>query len=221
MNIGETWSFSLPGMWSKVTSSKKNRRWYFRQRSWFALARGLFHKQRVDDQKSINKFGSSRNILSRRAQMSTEICIKLFTRKRIQRRDRRLPSLLSSLSFYQTILESSLQTRFMFDIKEIIINRCANICSRRNTGRPVENCDRFAWIPSNSQRRSHCWLQQSRKYSTTCNFALLSNSVCYSLCCVRLRHDHMKLIYCGVLFLEGFSAKQQKTPKKKGIIAAL
>ena len=83
MNIGETWSFSLPGTWSKVTSSKKNRRWYFRQRSWFALARSLFHKQRVDDQKSINKFGSSRNILSRRAQISTEICIKLFTRTRI------------------------------------------------------------------------------------------------------------------------------------------
>ena len=155
MNIGETWSFSLPGTWSKVTSSKKNRRWYFRQRSWFALARSLFHKQRVDDQKSINKFGSSRNILSRRAQMSTEICIKLFTRTRISRRDRRRPSLLSSLNIYKTILESSLQTRFMFDIKEIIINRCANIYSRRNTGRPVENCDRFAWIPSNPQRRSH------------------------------------------------------------------
>ena len=75
--------FLLPGTWSKVTSSKKNRRWYFRQSSWFALARSLFHKQHVDDQKSINKFGSSRNILSQRAQMSTEICIKLFTRTRI------------------------------------------------------------------------------------------------------------------------------------------
>ena len=31
----------------------------------------------------------------------------------------------------------------MFDMKEIIINRCANIYSRRNTGRPVENCDRI------------------------------------------------------------------------------
>ena len=31
-----------------------------------------------------------------------------------------------SLNFYETILELSLQTRFMFDIKEIIINRCAN-----------------------------------------------------------------------------------------------
>ena len=83
MNIGETWSFSLPGTWSKVTSSKKNRRWHFRQRSWFALVRRLFHKQHVDDQKSINKFGSSRNILSRKAQMVTKICIKLFTRTRI------------------------------------------------------------------------------------------------------------------------------------------
>ena len=26
MNIGETWSFSLPGTWSKVSSTKKNRR---------------------------------------------------------------------------------------------------------------------------------------------------------------------------------------------------
>ena len=31
-----------------------------------------------------------------------------------------------SLNFYETILELNLQTRFMFDIKEIIINRCAN-----------------------------------------------------------------------------------------------
>ena len=33
-------------------------------------------------------FGSSRNTLSRSAQISTEICIKLFTRRRIKRRDR-------------------------------------------------------------------------------------------------------------------------------------
>ena len=82
-NISETWSLSLAGTWSKVTFSKKNRRWSFHQRSWFALARSLFHKQRVDDQKSINKFGSLRNILSQRAQMSTEICIKLLKRMKI------------------------------------------------------------------------------------------------------------------------------------------
>ena len=101
--------------------------------------------------------GSSRNTLSRRAQMSTEICIKLFKRRRIKRRNR-LRSFLISLNFYQTTLESSPQTRFMFDIKKFnIINRCANIYSWRNTGWPqaVENCDQFAWIPLNSQSRSH------------------------------------------------------------------
>ena len=68
-------------------------------------------------------FGSSRNTLSRRAQMSTEICTKLFTRRRIKRRDRRR-SFSISLNFYQTILESSPQTRFMFDIlkKLLLIN---------------------------------------------------------------------------------------------------
>ena len=54
--------------------------------------------------------GSSRNTLSRRTQISTEICIKLFTRRRIKRRDRRR-SFSISLNFYQTILELSPQTR--------------------------------------------------------------------------------------------------------------
>ena len=54
MNIGETWSFSLPSTWLKISSTKKNCRKYFRQRSWFAFARSLFHKQRVYCQKSIN-----------------------------------------------------------------------------------------------------------------------------------------------------------------------
>ena len=34
--------------------------------------------------------------------------------------------------------------------KEIIINRCTNIYSQRNTVQPVENFDRFAQILSNS-----------------------------------------------------------------------
>ena len=62
-------------------------------------------------------FGSSRNTLSRRAQMSTEICIKLFTRRRIKRQVDDVPS----LNFYQTILESSSQTKFMFDIKKLLL----------------------------------------------------------------------------------------------------
>ena len=65
-------------------------------------------------------FGSSRNTLSPRAQMSTEICTKLFTRRRIKRRDRRR-SFSITLNFYQTILESSPQTRFVFDIKKLLL----------------------------------------------------------------------------------------------------
>ena len=65
-------------------------------------------------------FGSSRNTLSRRAQMPTEICIKLFTRRRIKRRER-WHSFSISLNFYQIILESSTQTRFMFDVKKLLL----------------------------------------------------------------------------------------------------
>ena len=129
--------------------------------------------------------GSSRNTLSQRAQMSTEICIKLFTRRRIKRQDRRR-SFSISLNFYQTILESSPQTRFMLDIKKFnIINRCANIYSWRNTGWPraVEYCNWFARIPSNSQSRSHYWLVQV--YGTKCNVALLHNSVCHCFTLLR------------------------------------
>ena len=45
---------------------------------------------------------------------------KLFTRRRIKRRNRR-HSFSISLNFYQTILESSPQTRFMFDIKKLLL----------------------------------------------------------------------------------------------------
>ena len=148
--------------------------------------------------------------------MSTEICIKLFTRRRIKRRDRR-HSFSNSLNFYQMILESSLQTRFMFDIKKFnIINRCTNIYSRRNTGWPqaVENCNRFARIPSNSQTRSHYWLQQSRKYRCTVRSATLRYSttqfVIVSLCCIlfSLRHEIN-------LFRRSFSSKVLVQSSKK------
>ena len=65
-------------------------------------------------------FGSLLNTLSRRAQMSTEVSIKLFTRRRIKRQDRRRCSVSISLNFYQTILESSLQTKFLFNIKKLL-----------------------------------------------------------------------------------------------------
>ena len=89
--------------------------------------RSTFHKQCVYYQKSINiqksfhlAGGSSRITLSGRAQMSTEICIKLFTRRRIKRRNRWC-SFSISVNFYQTILESSPQTRFVFDIKKLLL----------------------------------------------------------------------------------------------------
>ena len=146
-------------------------------------------------------FGSTCNTSSRRAQISTEINIKLFTRMRIKRRDR-WRYFLISLNFYQTIQESSPQTRFMFDIKKLLlINVLTFIPGETEDSRPVENCNRFARISSNSQRRSHSWLQQSRKYRTTCNTALLHSSVCY---CFALLRFIMKLIYCGVLFLREF-----------------
>ena len=63
-------------------------------------------------------------------------------------------SFLISLSVYQTNLLSSPQSRDIFNKKEIVFNRCAKSHSRRNTGQPVENCDRFAGksirLPSNS-----------------------------------------------------------------------
>ena len=56
--------------------------------------------------------------------------------------------------------------------------------------------------------RSHYWLQQSRKYSMTCNIVLLHQ---LSLLLFRfvVFHYDMKLSYCGVLLFVRFSAKQQ------------
>ena len=67
--------------------------------------------------KSINIQRSFIRVIAQ--QMSTEICTKLFSRRRIKRQDRRR-SFSISLNFYQTILESSLQTRFMLDIKKLL-----------------------------------------------------------------------------------------------------
>ena len=71
LHIGETWSFSLPGTWSKVSSTKKNFvAKYLRQRSWFGKK---FVPQTAYSSSEVNKytaelsFGSSRNTLSRTA----------------------------------------------------------------------------------------------------------------------------------------------------------
>ena len=71
LHIGETWSFSLPGTWSKVSSTKKNFvAKYLQQRSWFGKK---FVQQTGYSSSEVNKytlelsFGSSRNTLSRTA----------------------------------------------------------------------------------------------------------------------------------------------------------
>ena len=135
--------------------------------------------------------------------MSTEICTKLFTRRRIERRDRRR-SFSISLNFYQTILESSLQTRFMFDIKKLSL------------------IDALTFIPGETQDdplRIAIDLPKFRRIPQACHSTDLQRCVTPQLSLLLFRfvafHYDIKLIYCGFFFLEGFSAKQQKTPKKK------
>ena len=78
--------------------------------------------------------------------------------------------------------------RFMFDIKEIVINRCANIYSRRNTGRPVEN--RSICLNSVEFPKKVTLLIYSKAESTV---QLVIHFVSF--------HYNMILIYCGVLSL--------------------
>ena len=123
MNTGKTWSILLPTTWSKVSSTKKKCCWYFRQRSWCgkkSLPQTACLLSKVNKYTAELSVGSSCNTLSRRSQMSTEICIKSFTRRRMKRRDRQ-HSFSISLHFYHTFLESSLQTRFMFDKKKLLL----------------------------------------------------------------------------------------------------
>ena len=120
--------------------------------------------------------GSSRNTLSRRAQMSTEICIKLFTRRRIKGRDKRR-SFPISLIFYQTILESSPQTRFMFDINKFnISNRCAKFFSpEKHRMRSI--CPNSVEFPKQVILLITA-KQKVQVYGTRCNVVLLHNSIC-------------------------------------------
>ena len=67
-------------------------------------------------------FGSSCNTLSRRAQMSTEVCIKLFTRRRIKRWDRLQCSLsISLLKFLSDYSGIESANQILARHKEIII----------------------------------------------------------------------------------------------------
>ena len=81
------------------------------------LARNLFHKQRIYHQKSINiqqsfHLGCCATLYIAKGSLTNK-------KEDFKYRDRR-HSFSVSLNFYQTILQSSLQTRFMFDIKKLL-----------------------------------------------------------------------------------------------------
>ena len=82
LHIGETWSFSLPGTWSKVSSTKKNFvAKYLQQRSWFGkkfVPQTGYLSSEVNKYTGELSFGSSRNTyqangLSRRRILSADI----------------------------------------------------------------------------------------------------------------------------------------------------
>ena len=172
----ETWSFSLLGTWSKVSSTKKNRRIGKKSVPQTACLLSV-----VDKYTAELSFGSSRNTLSRRAQISAEICVKLFTRRRIKCRDRRRCFSIS-LNFHQAILEPN---EIHVWHKEIIIYECANILF-------PEKHDQFAQIPLNSQSMQVTLLitaKQKVHYDLQHCITPPTQFVIVSLCCVSLRHE--------------------------------
>ena len=148
-------------------------------------------------------FGSSHNTLSRRAQMSTEICTRLFTRRRIKRRDR-WRSFSISLNFYQTILESSPQMRFMFDIKKLLWIDALTFIPRETQDDPlritIDLLD-FCRIPKAGHITDY-----RKAESTSVEYDLQRCVTPLSFLLFRFVafHYDMKLIYCGVLFLKRF-----------------
>ena len=100
-------------------------------------------------------------------------------------------SLSISLNFYQTILESSPQTRFMFDIKKLfLINLLTFIPGETQDEllRIVINLPEFRQIP----KAGHITDQYSKSESTIWPATLHSSTtqfVIVSLCCVSLRHE--------------------------------
>ena len=149
-------------------------------------------------------FGSSCNTLSRRAQMSTAICTKLFTRRRIKRRDRRR-SFSISLNFHQTILESSPQTRFMFDIKKFLLINVLTFIPRETQDYPLRiaiDLPEFCRIPKAGHITDY-----SKAESTGVEYDLqrcVTPQLSFLLFRFVAFHYDMKLIYCGVLCLRRF-----------------
>ena len=97
------------------------------------LARNLFHKQRIRHQKSINIQQSFR--LGRRATLYRE---RLIKKEDFKRRDRRR-SFSISLVFIRQFWNRVCKRDHVRHKEIIIINRCAEIYSQRNsTGRAID-----------------------------------------------------------------------------------
>ena len=110
-------------------------------------------------------------------------------------RDRRR-SFSISLNFCQTTLYSRLESASGIHVwhKEVIINWCANIYSRRNTGRPVEK--QVTLLITAKQK-----VQYDQQRCITPQLSLLMFHF------VAFHYDR-KLMYCGVLFLRSFLCKE-------------
>ena len=123
-------------------------------------------------------FGSSRNTLSRRAQMSPQSSFSI------------------SLNFYQTILESSPQTTFMFDIKKLFLVDALTFITGQTQDDPLRiaiDLPEFRRIP---KRRYKCRVRPATPCVTPQLSFLLFRFVAF--------HYDMKVIYCGVLFPRRF-----------------
>ena len=92
-----------------------------------------------------------------------------------------------SLNFYQTILESSPQTRFMFDIKKLLLINVLTFILGEAEDDPLRiaiDLPEFRRIPKAGHITEYrCTVRPATfRYSTT-------QFVIVSLCCVSLRHE--------------------------------
>ena len=148
LHIGQTWSFSLPGTWSKVSSTKKNFvAKYFRQGSWFGekfVPQTAYSSSEVNKYTAELSFGSSRNTLYRE---------RLIKKEDFKRRDRRR-SFSISLVFIRQFWNRVRKRDHVRHKEMIIINRCAEIYSRRNsTGRAIDQPEfRRRWFSQSSYK---------------------------------------------------------------------
>ena len=129
--------------------------------------------------------------LSRRAQIWTEICIKLFTRRRIKRRDRRR-SFSISLNFHQAILESSPQTRFMFDVKKLLFINALTFLPGEAQDDLLRIAIDLPEFRSNSQTMQVTSLVTAKKkvqHDLQRCVTPPTQFVIVSLCCLSLRHE--------------------------------